>query len=78
MTLEIFQDKEITKQNEKNIFSEFSQEQLEILDQEHAEKLVNDDLKDKEYEELIDEYQTKHHVSKQDAIVMLARNSLEY
>lgn len=74
MTLKVFQ----TKPSELEVSSQFTQEQLKILELEHAESLVNEELRNEEYDELIDEYQTKHRLSRQDAIIMLSRNRLEY
>jgi len=78
MTLEMFQNKETTKPRKPKVSIGFNQEQLEISKQEYAERLVNEQLRDEEYAELIKEYQTKHHVSRQDAITGFARNHLEY
>lgn len=74
MTLEAFQ----TKPSESEVSSQFTQEQLEILELEYAERLVNEELRNEEYDILIDEYQTKHRLSRQDAITILSRNRLEY
>jgi len=78
MTLELFKTKYKTKASDSEINSEETQEQLEVLEQEHAEQLVNGKINDEEFNDLIDEYQTKYHISTQDAVSRIARDRLEY
>lgn len=78
MTLETWIQKETKKQNEPQEKFELDAEQLKILDDEYHQNMANKEIRDQEYEELISEYQTKHHLSRPDAIARIARDRLEY
>ena len=78
MTLETWVQKETKKQNEPYEKFELDDEQFKILDDEHHQNLANKEIRDQEDEELISEYQTKHHLSRNDAITRIARDHLEY
>lgn len=78
MTLETWVQKETKKQNEPQKKFELDDEQLKILDDEYHQNLANKEIRDQEDEELISEYQTKHHLGRNDAITRIARDHLEY
>lgn len=78
MTLETWIQKETKKQNESQEKFELDKEQLKILEDEYHQNMANKEIRDQEYEELIYEYQTKHHLSRSDAIARIARDRLEY
>ena len=46
----------------------FTKEQLEILEQEHAENLVKKELEMEEFEKRVANYSRKHHVNRESAI----------
>lgn len=76
MTLEI---KPITSiKNKEKHDAIFSPEQLEILEEEHSKKLVNEQMKNLENLDAINQYRKKYHVSKRDALDIIARNNQDY
>lgn len=70
--------KETKKQKESEEKFELDKEQLKILEDEYHQNVVNKEIRDQEREELIYEYQTKHHLSRDDAVTRIARDRLEY
>lgn len=50
----------------------FTKEQLEILEQEHAENLVKKELEIEKFEEKIVNYRRKHHVNRDYAIRVIS------
>lgn len=78
MTLETWIQKETKKQNEPEEKFELDEEQRKILDDEYHQNIANKEIQDQKQEELISEYQAKHHLSRHDAITRIARDRLEY
>ena len=83
MTLEICKTKneEIgteKKQQQQKPAVGFTDEQLEILREEHLENLGKDESSQEEFEEQVTEYQKKHHTSRQDAVTNILRNNMQY
>ena len=70
--------KETKKQNDSEEKFELDKMQLKILEDEYHQNMVTKEIRDQEYEESIYEYQTKHHLSRSDAIISIARDRLEY
>ena len=58
--------------------SGFDEEQLEILDDECRQSPAGGETGDQDEELLISEYRAMHHVSRNDAVIMMARGRLEY
>jgi len=74
MTLEICKKKENIVETKNN----FTLEQMKILEQENAERQVNEKLHEIEFEKLIENYRRNYLVSRQDAIQMIDRDFLNY
>lgn len=74
MTLEICKKKENIVETKNN----FTLEQMKILEQENAERQVNEKLHEIEFEKLIENYRRNYLVSRQNAIQMIDRDFLNY
>ena len=72
MTLEI-RSQEFDKVKKDSIFK-FSEEQLEILQDEYEKKCANDYLETIRESELVEHYRTKYRISKRDVLDMLLRD----
>ena len=57
---------------------ELDEEQLRVLYDEYCQNLAREEIRDQEDKELISEYQKKHCLSRNDAILRIARDRLEY
>ena len=78
MALETLMQKEIKKQNFLQEKFELDEEQRKILDDEYNQNLADREIKTQEYEELISRYRTQHNLSRNDAVVRISRDRLEY
>ncbi len=68
----------IQKEAKQTTKTKLDEEQFKILDEQYHQNLANKELRDQEHEELILEYQTKHHLSRNDVFTRIARDRLEY
>jgi len=73
MTLELKSQK--IDKNKKNTSIKFSEEQLEILQDEYEKKCANEEMSILGESELIESYRAKYRVSKRDALDMIIKNN---
>lgn len=72
MTLEI-QSQRIDKT--KNLDNEFSEEQLELLKEDHEQKYANEKMNNFNESMMIQHYRKKYHVSRRDALDIISRTN---